>query len=82
MSKCKCDPCKCNVDPRIRGLFGMKYSSIEVTHLVVEPLTSVLRDIADYLQENGFEDVIATSLSTQGNPDNDNEFLTTFVWAN
>lgn len=66
---------------KFRDLFGMQYSSVEVTHSVSTPMTTILRELADYLDSEG-ETGILTSLTTQISFESEDEHLTTLIWSN
>lgn len=65
---------------QIRELYGMEYKSIELDHPVRQPMSSVLRDLADYLERNDIRGYVI-NLTTQSHPDDDDRFLTSLVWA-
>lgn len=65
----------------IRNLHGMTYRSIEVSHDVIEPVHKVLRMIAHYLEVEGVNHGLLTSITTASDPYDEDRFLTTLVWA-
>ena len=65
----------------IRALTGMHYESIEVEHAVADRMPDVLRTIADWLEDNGVDHGILSSISTQNHLDDYDKFVTTLVWA-
>lgn len=64
----------------VRKLYGMQYSSIELEHDVVAPMSEVLHTLAHHLEDND-EHGLLTAITTNNHPDNDDKFLTTLVWA-
>lgn len=64
----------------IRELYGMRYKAAEMEHAVSLPMSSVLRKLADWVEENEVHGYLS-SVSTQSHPDDEDKFLTHLLWA-
>lgn len=61
-------------------LYGMKYKGFTLDHDAALPMHKVLKKIARWLKDNDEEGYVET-LHSQSDPDDDNRFLTTVIWA-
>lgn len=64
----------------IRRLDGMRYASVEIEHDIRVPMSSVLRQLADWCEKNR-EHGLLTGIYTQSHPDDEKKFLTNMVWS-